>query len=58
MELFHQLDGNITFIDDSKATNVASSLEGLKSVDESKSLIVICGGEDQKIRILKVSLII
>ena len=47
MELFHQLDGNITFIDDSKATNVASSLEGLKSVDESKSLIVICGGRSK-----------
>ena len=47
MELFHQLDGNITFIDDSKATNVASSLEGLKSVDESKSLIVFCGGRSK-----------
>ena len=47
MELFHQLDENITFIDDSKATNVASSLEGLKSVDESKSLIVICGGRSK-----------
>ena len=47
MELFHKLDGNITFIDDSKATNEASSLEGLKSVDESKSLIVICGGRSK-----------
>ena len=47
MELFHQIDGNIIFIDDSKATNVASSLEGLKSVDESKSLIVICGGRSK-----------
>ena len=47
MELFHQLHENITFIDDSKATNVASSLEGLKSIDESKSLIVICGGRSK-----------
>ena len=47
MELFHQLDGNITFIDDSKATNVASSLQGLKSIDETKSLIVICGGRSK-----------
>lgn len=47
MELFHQLHENITFIDDSKATNVAASLEGLKSIDESKSLIVICGGRSK-----------
>ena len=47
MELFHQLRENITFIDDSKATNVASSLEGLKSIDEAKSLIVICGGRSK-----------
>jgi UDP-N-acetylmuramoylalanine--D-glutamate ligase len=47
MELFHQLYENITFINDSKATNVASSLEGLKSIDESKSLIVICGGRSK-----------
>ena len=47
MELFHQLDGNITFIDDSKATNVDSSLKGLKSIDKSKSLIVICGGRSK-----------
>jgi UDP-N-acetylmuramoylalanine--D-glutamate ligase len=47
MEPFHKLDGNITFIDDSKATNEASSLEGLKSIDESKSLIVICGGRSK-----------
>ena len=46
MENFHNLDGNIVFIDDSKATNV-SSLEGLKSVDQSKSLIVICGGRSK-----------
>ena len=47
MELFHQINGNITFIDDSKATNLASSMEGLKSIDESKSLIVICGGRSK-----------
>ena len=47
METFHYLDENISFIDDSKATNVASSLEGLKSIDESKSLIVICGGRSK-----------
>ena len=44
MENFHNLDGDIVFIDDSKATNVSSALEGLKSIDQSKSLIVICGG--------------
>ena len=47
METFHYLDENISFIDDSKATNVASSLEGLKSIDQSRSLIVICGGRSK-----------
>ena len=47
MESFYELSENITFIDDSKATNTASSLEGLKSIDKSKKLIVICGGESK-----------
>ena len=47
MENFHNLDGDIVFIDDSKATNVSSALEGLKSIDQSKSLIVICGGRSK-----------
>ena len=47
MENFYNLDGDIFFINDSKATNVASALEGLKSVDQSKSLIVICGGRSK-----------
>ena len=45
MEEFHILENGISFIDDSKATNISSSLEGLKNIELSKKIIVICGGE-------------
>ena len=39
--------GNTTFINDSKGTNVESTLKAIDSFDNS--IILICGGDDKKI---------
>ena len=47
LERFYESSDGITFINDSKATNIDASISGMESLPSDQALVVICGGQSK-----------